>query len=148
MEIIQGGIKLKISLYHEMTEKIVGLLRLVDDNPTMLYAAALIESLQEENANLKVIVSPVELAKIAMVQIEFKQLQSDNSELQKALELARKECNAATTDLRDNAHNSCYVCKSWINGRCTRTPKDCAGFWGWKWRGIQQTKEAISGNDK
>lgn len=41
-----------MNLYPEMNEKIVGILR-IGDEPSLLYAAALIESLQSENAALR-----------------------------------------------------------------------------------------------
>lgn len=74
------------------------------DAPVFLDRHALIaevERLKEENADLKTIMSPVKLAKIAMMQIEFNRLQAESATLRKALELACK----------DNAYNRCnYSC--------------------------------------
>jgi hypothetical protein len=44
---------MEINLYPEMNSKIAGILRINDENPTNLYAAALIEHLQSENAQLR-----------------------------------------------------------------------------------------------
>lgn len=45
------------------------------------------ERLTAENADLKTIISPAKLAQIAMMQIEFNRLQTENAVLKKALEL-------------------------------------------------------------
>ncbi len=54
-----------------------------------------VERLTEENVDLKTIMSPVKLAEIAMMQIEFNRLQAENATLKKALDEAiRKSQNA------------------------------------------------------
>ncbi|MDU7339307.1 MAG: hypothetical protein E7L17_14485 [Clostridium sp.] len=48
-----------------------------------------VERLTEENSNLKEIMSPVKLAQIAMMQIDFKRLQAEKATLERALGMMR-----------------------------------------------------------
>jgi hypothetical protein len=77
-----------------MNANIVGLLRLVDDNPTMLYAAELIEQLQKEKFELVHKMHTLngldDLANCTAdtVMSENKSLKIENAILQKALEMS------------------------------------------------------------